>query len=114
MFLFQTNEINQNKLSDTEVVYQHLSNSQLYSSPPEVLTEIVGPYSFIFFNKKSQVLWFGRDPAGRHSLLYGFSQSPLSFLISSVAHSGLTHLQELPALGVYEINVKLLADQTCM
>lgn len=98
------NEIHDAKLCDTEVVSQHLSSLMQGQSPIVVLNEIAGPYSFILYEKQTQTIWFGRDPVGRHSLLYEID-FPYKLTLTSVAHSNLPHIKELPAIGLFEVRV---------
>ncbi|KAK3918746.1 Asparagine synthetase domain-containing protein 1 [Frankliniella fusca] len=99
-------EIVSQKQSDTAVVAKHLSECVLQgSSPVEVFSTITGPYSFIYYNRHNNTLWFGRDPVGRHSLLISFSANPLHFCVSSVAHSSVPNCIEVPTVGIFEIDL---------
>ena len=106
IIFLQLNEINVQRLSDTEIVSQHLSECiQNESSVLLIFSQISGPYSFVFYSEVRNTLWFGRDPIGRHSLLYGFTEDPFGFVLSSVANNSLTNVKEVPAIGLFEIDL---------
>ena len=87
--------IDQN-LSDTEILFNWLQeNDRIFELP----TMIEGPYSFVYFNYKRNELWFGRDPLGRHSLLWSASYDEI--LISSVGHKSIETFKEIPAVGIF-------------
>ncbi|KAG5513376.1 hypothetical protein PMAC_001439 [Pneumocystis sp. 'macacae'] len=68
---------------------------------------IHGPYSFIYFSKKKEKLWYGRDCLGRRSLLkYVCSETDDSFcfMLSSVSNGGLLW-EEVPANALYCIDL---------
>lgn len=93
-------------MCDTEIVSKHLSECVLNGSSPLVIfNQITGPYSFIFYSEEQNTIWFGRDPAGRHSLLYGMTDDPSGFILSSVAHNSLSYLKEVPAIGLFEVDL---------
>ncbi|KAJ1939292.1 hypothetical protein EC988_007353 [Linderina pennispora] len=50
----------------------------------DALREIEGPYAFVYFDQKSQKLWFARDCLGRRSLLMHTSKDAI--VLSSVAN----------------------------
>jgi asparagine synthetase B (glutamine-hydrolysing) len=70
-----------------------------------VLSEIEGPFAFVYFDASQNKIWFGRDCLGRRSLLW--QQSETSFILSSVASTDLGAWQEVPANGFYAINLNL-------
>lgn len=53
---------------------------------PDILSTIRGPWALIYWQKKSKILWFGRDAFGRRSLLVHWptSDEP-QFVLSSVS-----------------------------
>lgn len=105
-------DIISSKLGDTAVVGKRLSDCASHgTSPVEVLSQISGPYSFIYYNVNNNSLWFGRDPVGRHSLLSCFSANPLNLTLSSVAHSSLSNFTEVPAIGIFEIELNMFHIQ---
>lgn len=61
--------------SDTLVMSERLQNftanskDGIHQGIIESLSEIKGPYAFIFYHLLSETIYFGRDPIGRRSLL---------------------------------------------
>jgi len=51
------------------------------------LSQIRGPFSFIYFRPKTRKIWYGRDFFGRHSLLV--ESGPDHFVLTSVGHKSL-------------------------
>jgi asparagine synthetase B (glutamine-hydrolysing) len=94
--IYQISDANRN-LSDTEIIFRWLQQND--QRIPELLTMIEGPYSFVYYNNKRNEVWFGRDPLGRHSLLWSASVDNL--LITSVGHKTIVNLTEVPALGIF-------------
>ncbi|KAL9655697.1 hypothetical protein ABK040_004930 [Willaertia magna] len=64
-----------------------------------VLSNIEGPFSFVYLNKKDNYLLFGRDILGRRSLLYSLNENCTEIVISSVA-CHLTNFYEWNSIGV--------------
>ena len=72
-------QYNSKTQSDTEIIFNGLNG--LFSPPnnafersasalvSEYLSHICGPYAFIYYNRKLNMLFYGRDPFGRRSLL---------------------------------------------
>lgn len=50
-------------------------------------------------------LWFGRDPVGKHSFLFNISEDAAVF--TSVGVSSIPSLQELPAAGIFKLDLSL-------
>lgn len=69
------------------------------------LAAIQGPYSFIYLDRKKMKLWFGRDPVGKHSFLFNISEDAAVF--TSVGVSSIPSLQELPAAGIFKLDLSL-------
>lgn len=70
-----------------------------------VLSNIQGPYSFIYLNKWEKKLYFGRDHFGRISLLVGKNND--NIVLSSVAKKGLElDFRELPSVGTFCWNLR--------
>lgn len=66
----------------------------------DFLTHLEGPYAFIYLNKISKKLYFGRDPYGRRSLLLGKSNE--IFVFSSVAKRTIDFkFIEIPTTGIF-------------
>lgn len=57
--------------SDTEYMLNRIKACETEDDLFQLLETVNGPYSIIYFDAKSQRLYFGRDMFGRHSLLLG-------------------------------------------
>lgn len=68
-----------------------------------VLRSIDGPFAFVFFDKPSGRVYFGRDRLGRRSLLIRADGAQL--VISSVADSADESWKEVEADGVYVLDL---------
>lgn len=66
-----------------------------------ILLEVCGPYSFIYFQKSTGLLYFGRDRIGRHSLLMKINDNRDSLTICSVAQKNVNNIVEVPAIGIF-------------
>lgn len=64
-----------------------------------VLSYINGPFAFVFFDKTSRKLYFGRDRLGRRSLLIKHDGSQL--ILSSIADTTDPEWEEVEADGIY-------------
>ncbi|XP_050362344.1 asparagine synthetase domain-containing protein CG17486 isoform X2 [Nymphalis io] len=100
--IFYHNWSNDPSLSDTQILLDKLSNC---SSSEEIISTIKsfkGPFSLIYFNKQTQILYFSRDRIGRNSLL--FHKADGSYIISSVL--GIKYpCIEIAAAYIYELNL---------
>ncbi|XP_071439642.1 asparagine synthetase domain-containing protein 1 isoform X2 [Hetaerina americana] len=68
-----------------------------------IFSQVTGPWSVIYWSQSKKTLWFGRDPLGRHSLLWCKNDS--SIILTSVAERG--HLDiflEVPAIGLFALD----------
>lgn len=96
--------------NDTEVVLQHLSLCENPSDLLSVLSQVKGPWSFIYYWKVEQCIWFGRDFFGRRSLLWSCGSEEGSFTLTSVSSrlpdSDSSKWLEVPAVGVYRLDLK--------
>ena len=64
-----------------------------------------GPFSFLLYEPKLKRIFYGRDPLGRRSLLYG-GRMPHELSISSVSDGWpLTTWAEVEADGIYMLNL---------
>lgn len=102
--------------NDTAVVSQRLSSCNSPSEILSVLSSIRGPWGFVYYQKAGDYLWFGRDFFGRRSLLWKFDAEVLT-LTSVAAHtsgSGQSAWQEVPAVGVYRIDLKAATESGTM
>lgn len=69
----------------------------------QVLRSIDGPFAFVFFDRTSKKLYFGRDRLGRRSLLLRFDGQGL--VLSSVAESKEPGWKEVEADGIYVLEL---------
>ncbi|XP_043941556.1 asparagine synthetase domain-containing protein 1 [Protopterus annectens] len=96
--------------NDTQVIFRHLSSSSSTENVLSVMSSIQGPWAFVYYQAVNHSLWFGRDFFGRRSLLWKFSPDQMSFLLSTVSSvdpgSETGVLQEVPALGIYKLDLK--------
>ncbi|ROT41322.1 cytoplasm protein [Sodiomyces alkalinus F11] len=75
----------------------------------DVLRCIEGPFAFIFFDKPSSRLFYGRDRLGRRSLLVNRDDS--GFVLSSVAETASPGWFEVEADGIYVVNLTREDDE---
>ncbi|XP_043250088.1 asparagine synthetase domain-containing protein 1 [Colletes gigas] len=92
----------QDNICDTDVVLNALQSSPTIIS---VFKEIQGPYSFVYFQKSSNLLYFGRDTIGRHSLLLKANTDENILILTSVANKQIDGIVELPAIGIFVMNL---------
>lgn len=67
------------------------------------MTSVHGPYSIIYYDCEQHVLWVGRDPIGRISLLWNISADKL--IVTSVGHKDIANLEEVPAIGLFKFDL---------
>lgn len=95
--------------NDTKVVLHHLSMAQCASDIVALLSQLKGPWAFIYYQKVEHCIWFGRDFFGRRSLLWKFYPERASFTLSSVASLPVDNIQsqwqEVPSSGVYRFDL---------
>ncbi|XP_058508441.1 asparagine synthetase domain-containing protein 1 isoform X1 [Solea solea] len=99
------------KENDTVVFSQWLSSCSSPSEILSVLSSLRGPWGFVYYQKAGDYVWFGRDFFGRRSLLWKFDAGVLT--LTSVAANTLSDefaWQEVPAVGVYRIDLKAAAE----
>jgi len=90
------------KDSDTKIISDFLC----YEGNMELLmTSVHGPYSIIYYDCEQQILWVGRDPIGRISLLWNISDDKL--IVSSVGHKDIVDLEEVPAIGLFKFDLNM-------
>lgn len=111
----ETIELNGMK-SDTEYLYQKLNQSSDMENILSVISSIRGPYSFIFYDKSEERLYFGRDFIGRRSLI--LFQSSEEIIISSVSCEAshlndLYRVSEIKSDGIKYVDFKSF-DTKCM
>lgn len=95
--------------NDTKVVLHHLSMAQSASDVIFLLSQLKGPWAFIYYQKAEHCIWFGRDFFGRRSLLWKFDPERASFTLASVASQPADKIQsqwqEVPPSGVYRFDL---------
>ncbi|XP_076644419.1 asparagine synthetase domain-containing protein 1 [Halictus rubicundus] len=92
----------QDNICDTDAILNSLQSS---SNVMSVFQEIQGPYSFIYFQKSNNCLYFGRDIIGRHSLLLKSNTDENSLTLMSVANKQIKGIVEVPAIGLFMMNL---------
>ena len=92
----------QDNICDTDVVLSALQSS---SNVVSVFREIRGPYSFVYYQKSGNLLYFGRDIIGRHSLLLKSNTDENVLTLTSVASKEITGIVEVPAIGIFAMNL---------
>ncbi|XP_076294578.1 asparagine synthetase domain-containing protein 1 [Lasioglossum baleicum] len=92
----------QDNICDTDAILHSLQSSTNVMS---VFQEIHGPYSFIYFQKSNNCLYFGRDIIGRHSLLLKSNTDENSLTLMSVANKQIKGIVEVPAIGLFMMNL---------
>ncbi|XP_011311974.1 asparagine synthetase domain-containing protein 1 [Fopius arisanus] len=92
----------QNSESDTQHLHSVLQTS---TNIVDTLASIEGPYSFIYHDARTDSLYFGRDPIGRHSLLVNVVPEKRVLILSSVASKKMQNWMELPALGIFRMDL---------
>ncbi|XP_048050320.1 asparagine synthetase domain-containing protein 1 [Megalobrama amblycephala] len=95
--------------NDTKAVLHHLSMAQSASDVISLLSQLKGPWAFIYYQKVEHCIWFGRDFFGRRSLLWKFDPEKASFILTSVASQPADDVQsqwqEVPPSGVYRFDL---------
>ncbi|KZC15065.1 Asparagine synthetase domain-containing protein 1, partial [Dufourea novaeangliae] len=101
----------QDDICDTDFLLNALQSS---SNVMSVFQDIQGPYSFIYFQKTSNLIYFGRDVLGRHSLLLKSNTDENILTLTSVAHKQINGVVEVPAIGIFMMNLaNLRLNLTC-
>ncbi|XP_015371282.1 PREDICTED: asparagine synthetase domain-containing protein 1 isoform X1 [Diuraphis noxia] len=88
------------KDSDTKIISDFLCDG---GSMELLMTSVHGPYSIIYYDCEQHVLWVGRDPIGRISLLWNISVDKL--IVTSVGHKDIADLEEVPAIGLFRFDL---------
>ncbi|KAI4806039.1 hypothetical protein KUCAC02_010630 [Chaenocephalus aceratus] len=100
--------------NDTAVVSQRLSSCSSSTEILSFLSTVRGPWGFIYYQKAGDCLWFGRDFLGRRSLLWKFDAEVKALTLTSVgahcAGPAASAWQEVPAAGVYRIDLKAVSE----
>lgn len=97
--------------NDGEAIAGLLNEAVQYSTAERegaimrVLRSIDGPFAFVFFDKPSRHVYFGRDRLGRRSLLYRLDGEHL--ILSSIAESINPEWKEVEADGIYKLDLNI-------
>lgn len=89
---------------DTSIILAELESSTDVIS---VLRKIEGPFCFVYYQKSSKTLYFGRDIIGRHSLLLKVDNKANSLTLASVANKGIKEIVQVPAIGIFAMNLNM-------
>ncbi|XP_041720117.1 asparagine synthetase domain-containing protein 1 [Coregonus clupeaformis] len=105
--------------NDTDVLSHHLSACNSPTEILSVLANVRGPWAFTYYQQAGHYLWFGRDFFGRRSLLWQYDAEEKSLTLTSVAaclpgSDGPPQWQEVPAVGVYRIDLRAFAESGCL
>ena len=99
--------------NDGEVIFEKLTHCQ--GNVPQVITQIEGPFAFVFYDRLRQKLWFGRDWLGRRSLLISktIAQDDSNITLCSIADTSNAQVwDEVEANGIYLINLDSRTNST--
>ncbi|KAI7885743.1 hypothetical protein K492DRAFT_203752 [Lichtheimia hyalospora FSU 10163] len=91
--------------NDTQVLFGQLEDTQ---DILKVISRVEGPFAFVFWQQRTNTIWFGRDCLGRRSLLW--RRTDTSLLICSTAkrwdsEQERSLWEEIPANGIYGIHL---------
>ncbi|CAI5762092.1 asparagine synthetase domain-containing protein 1 [Podarcis lilfordi] len=96
--------------NDTQIIFRQLCTCRRESDVLSVFSSIQGPWSFVFYQASEHCLWFGRDFFGRRSLLWQFNkEADKVFVLSSVSAVSGNLWQEVPASGIFRLDLKACA-----
>lgn len=71
----------------------------------ELMKQIQGPYSLIYFNSKNKRLYFTRDSLGRQTLLIGAHDSGIHITSVASKEFGINSFVEVPPIGIFCLNL---------
>jgi asparagine synthetase B (glutamine-hydrolysing) len=101
--------------NDSDVVFAKISSllkaedCQTSTSSGKVMQQalnlVTGPYAFVYYDSRSDTLFFGRDPLGRRSLMYRIDESG-SFILSTISGQQDQGWIEVEANGIYSLDLK--------
>ncbi|KYN06245.1 PREDICTED: asparagine synthetase domain-containing protein 1 [Cyphomyrmex costatus] len=89
---------------DTNIILAELQSTTNIMS---VLRKMEGPYCLVYYQKSSNMLYFGRDIIGRHSLLLKVDNKSNSLTLTSVANKEMREIVEVPAIGIFVMNLNM-------
>ncbi|XP_023288091.1 asparagine synthetase domain-containing protein 1 isoform X2 [Orussus abietinus] len=84
-----------------------LNNFELSDNISQILKDVEGPYSFVYFQRHKNLLYFGRDCIGRHSLLIKLNLERNFIMLTSAASKNVNGIIEVPAIGIFVIDLNL-------
>jgi asparagine synthetase B (glutamine-hydrolysing) len=94
--------------NDGEAIFGLLAEASASGAAPDArgaildaLRSIEGPFAFVYFDKPSQTLFFGRDRLGRRSLVFYQDEASGIFILSSVSESCDPAWKEVELDGIY-------------
>ncbi|CAD0107281.1 unnamed protein product, partial [Aureobasidium uvarum] len=101
--------------NDSELVFADISSllkaedSDTSASSAKLMQHamslITGPYAFVYYDPRSDTLFFGRDPLGRRSLMSRVDESG-NFILSTISGQPDQGWEEVEADGIYSLNLK--------
>lgn len=103
--------------NDGEAVLSLLSAATMIAAPEDsrrgildTLRSVQGPFAFVFFDKRHEIVYFARDCLGRRSLLFSIDEMGESIQFSSLAPPSSSHWHEVEADGIYSMRLGDLSD----
>lgn len=88
---------------DTKILFKLMQNTSKLAT---TLSQLQGPYAFIYFDKIEEKLYFGRDIYGRRSLLIGKHNEDI--ILTSVAKRTKEYdFIELPSIGTFSLDLTI-------
>jgi asparagine synthetase B (glutamine-hydrolysing) len=96
--------------NDGEAVFALLttasaSSQERVAAVLDAIRSIEGPFAFVYFDKATRVLFYGRDRMGRRSLTVRRDDNA-SVILSSIAEMCDTAWKEVEADGIYTITIR--------
>ena len=85
--------------SDTSLLSRLLAKCDSSYDIISVMEKIHGPWAMVYYHKKTNCVWFGRDFFGRQSLLVKKQNN--SIYLSSCVKKEMSDYKELPSYGLY-------------
>ncbi|XP_062390541.1 asparagine synthetase domain-containing protein 1 [Sardina pilchardus] len=96
--------------NDTLVLLEHLSAQEDAAGICSVLSQVRGPWAFVYYQVAEHCIWFGRDYFGRRSLLWHLDPEDVILTLASVGSCpsvpNQSQWHEVPAAGVYRLDLK--------
>ncbi|XP_065365827.1 asparagine synthetase domain-containing protein CG17486 [Calliphora vicina] len=102
--IFNINNFELQGKSDSEWIFEKLSNAMDEVELINCFKAIEGPYSIIFYDKVNRNIYFARDSLGRNSLIIENNNEHFRLLSTACITNIENNTMELPPLGIYKIN----------